>query len=200
MGENENMYQNGKIYKIIDSGYNACYYGSTVQSLSKRLSTHKKDYGKYCEGKKRFSTIFSMFDEYEPDNCKIELVELFPCNSKMELHKKEGEYIRNNECVNKYIPGRSAEERKADNLERFLEQARERTRKYRENLTDEKKQLIKQKEKEYRDTHKEKIRETSLRKLTCPVCGIDVCAASKARHEQTDKHIINEKNYQTYKK
>ena len=38
----DNMYQNGKIYKIVDNGYNLCYYGSTCQPLSKRLSTHKK--------------------------------------------------------------------------------------------------------------------------------------------------------------
>ena len=40
--EQPSMYQNGKIYKIVDNGYNLCYYGSTVQPLSKRLASHKK--------------------------------------------------------------------------------------------------------------------------------------------------------------
>ena len=36
-------------------------------------------------------------------NEEIELVENYPCNSKEELEKKEGEYIKNNECVNKLL-------------------------------------------------------------------------------------------------
>ena len=40
------------------------------------------------------------------ENCKIALVELFPCASKMELERKEGEYIKNNDCVNKTVVGR----------------------------------------------------------------------------------------------
>ena len=31
----ENKYQNSKIYKIVDVGYNKCYIGSTVEELSK---------------------------------------------------------------------------------------------------------------------------------------------------------------------
>ena len=150
------MYENGKIYKVVDNGYNLCYYGSTVQPLSKRFSTHKKDYVRYRDGRKeRPLTICKIFDEYGVDNCKIELVELFPCNSKEELHKREGEHIRNNDCVNKFIPGRSQEEyRKCHKAE-----AAARTRKYRSKLTDEQKEAIRLKEKEYRETHKEEIRE-----------------------------------------
>ena len=95
----ENMYQHGKIYKVVDTGYNLCYYGSTVQPLSKRLCDHKMSYR--CRGKIRSCTIYKIFDEYGVDNCKIELVELYPCNSKEELQRKEGEFIKNNECVNR---------------------------------------------------------------------------------------------------
>ena len=31
-----NRYENGKIYKITDVGYNKCYIGSTCESLSKK--------------------------------------------------------------------------------------------------------------------------------------------------------------------
>ena len=48
--EQPSMYQNGKIYKIVDNGYNLCYYGSTVQPLSKRLASLKKDYVRYQGG------------------------------------------------------------------------------------------------------------------------------------------------------
>ena len=42
--------------------------------------------------------------------CKIELVEAFPCSSKVELLKREGWYQLNNPCVNKKIAGRTIKE------------------------------------------------------------------------------------------
>ena len=39
-----NRYENGKIYKITDVGYNKCYIGSTCESLSKRMERHRKQY------------------------------------------------------------------------------------------------------------------------------------------------------------
>ena len=86
--EQPRMYQNSKIYKIVDNGYNLCYYGSTVQPLSKRLSGHRKEYTQYMGGKRsRPTTVYQIFDEYGIENCKIELAELFPCNIKAELQK-----------------------------------------------------------------------------------------------------------------
>ena len=38
-----NRYQNGKIYKITDVGYNNCYIGSTTESLSQRMARHRKE-------------------------------------------------------------------------------------------------------------------------------------------------------------
>ena len=72
----DNMYQNGKIYKSTDNGYNLCYYGSTIQTLSNRLSGHKRQYTHYQSGKRHSITVFEIFEAYGVDNCKIELVEL----------------------------------------------------------------------------------------------------------------------------
>ena len=179
------MYQHGKIYKVVDNGYNLCYYGSTVQPLSKRFSTHKKDYVRYRDGRKeRPLTICKIFDEYGVDNCKIELVELFPCNSKEELHKREGEHIRNNDCVNKFIPGRSKEEyrkgHKAENAARM--------RKCRSKLTDEQKEVIKQKQKEWKNQHKEELKARRAEKVVCDVCGSCYGKGNKSAHEKTKKH------------
>jgi hypothetical protein len=48
-----NRYENGKIYKIVDVGYNKCYIGSTCESLSKRMERHRKQYKEYSKGKTR---------------------------------------------------------------------------------------------------------------------------------------------------
>ena len=181
----DNMYQNGKIYKIVDNGYNLCYYGSTCQPLTKRLSTHKKDYRRYKDGRKeRPITLCKIFDEYGIDNCKIELVELFACNSKEELHKREGEFIRDNECVNKFIPGRS----KVEYAREHTAETTARMRKFRAGLSEEKRAEIRQKQKEYRENHKEELSQKKLMKFVCPLCNTPVCMASKARHENTLKH------------
>ena len=43
----ENKLKNGKIYKIVDVGYNKCYIGSTCESLSQRMARHRKDFRRW---------------------------------------------------------------------------------------------------------------------------------------------------------
>jgi adenylate kinase family enzyme len=139
----ENKYQKGKIYKIVDNAYNMCYYGSTINMLSQRMSLHRESYIK----KKAYYTAFDIFDTYGLENCKIELVENFPCNSRNELDAREGFYIKNNECVNKCIAGRTPKEYKQDNKEKIKKINKE----YYENN----KENISIKYKEYRDKYTE---------------------------------------------
>ena len=58
-----------------------------------------------------------MFDEFGVENCKIELVEQFPCSNKDELNKREGYHIRREKCVNKFVAGRTQHERWVENIE-----------------------------------------------------------------------------------
>lgn len=141
------MYQNGKIYKITDNGYNLCYYGSTVQTLSNRLSGHKRHYTRYQAGNHHTISVFKLFDDYGVENCKIELVELFPCNSKIELLQREGHHIKNNDCVNRIVSGRTKEEYYIDNKERILERVKDNQQRN----TD----RTKERQKVYRETHKD---------------------------------------------
>jgi hypothetical protein len=48
----------------------------------------------------------------------IELIEEFPCESREQLNKREGEVIRERECVNMAIPGRTQVEWVRDNKDR----------------------------------------------------------------------------------
>ena len=41
VGSGMNRYENGKIYKITDFGFNKMYIGSTTESLKKRLERHR---------------------------------------------------------------------------------------------------------------------------------------------------------------
>jgi adenylate kinase family enzyme len=171
----DNKYQKGKIYKIIDTGYKNCYYGSTVESLSKRMSHHRKDYASFKDHKARYVSVYSMFDEHGLEHCKIELVEEFPCDSKEQLRQREGWYIQNNVCVNKKVAGRTEREYKEQNKDQILE----RKKVYREQNQD--------KIKEYRE--RTKGRRTEL--ILCPICNCNIQRCCLSKHERTIRHQKN---------
>lgn len=99
----------GKIYKI--SGYGLNYYGSTTESIKRRLARHKAHYKDYKDGKRTDKiTVFQIFDL--GDDYNIELIEHFICPDKKTLLDKENYYITNNECLNKCVPNRTPEQLK----------------------------------------------------------------------------------------
>ena len=109
----EIKYQKGKIYKITDVAYSDCYYGSTIEPLTKRMIHHKHKYfNQNVSQETCVRSVNSIFKKYGFENCKTELVENFPCTSKEELAKREGHYVKNSECVNKQcnVAGRTKEE------------------------------------------------------------------------------------------
>ena len=81
-------YKEGKIYKIISNHTTDIYIGSTVSTLTKRLSRHK-------HGGSSSSEIIKYGD------AKIILIEKYPCNDKDELRMREQYHIDNNKCINK---------------------------------------------------------------------------------------------------
>ena len=115
----------GKIYKITDNGYNTCYIGSTCECLCMRMARHRDKYKQYLRTGKKHTNIVLPFDEFGIENCKIELIETFPSDSKSMLRRQEGIHIRNNDCVNKKIEGRSHKEYREDNKERLSQVGKE---------------------------------------------------------------------------
>ena len=110
-----NRYQNGKIYQITDNAYTKCYIGSTTVSLSKRMTKHREMYKRYLDGKcRKQMTSSDLFEEFGVRNCKIELIETFPCSNKEELLKREGHFIKTTPCINQRIAGRSQQDYRLD--------------------------------------------------------------------------------------
>ena len=116
-----NRYNSGKIYMITDNAYTEKYIGSTVRSLSGRMSSHRSKYKAFLIGKHHYVTVFKLFNEYGTENCKIELLQEVPCQSKEQLRQVEGDYIRKMICVNKVIENRSISEWREDNKDRLME-------------------------------------------------------------------------------
>jgi hypothetical protein len=114
-------YKKGKIYKIESSKGNKIYIGSTTKDLlSQRMDKHRSNYKAWKKGNDQGKlSSFILFDEYGVENCKIILIESFPCNSKDELRAKEAYYIKEFiECVNKVIPNRTRQDYYLDNKEK----------------------------------------------------------------------------------
>ena len=156
-----NRYENGKIYKITDIGYNKCYFGSTCEELSQRMARRRYKYPQYLKGKMDKVSVFKLFDEFGVENCKIELVELYPTNSKSELQRREGHYIKNNDCVNKRIEGRTDKEYREDNKEREQQRHNEYYINNKDKIQtkrDAHKDKAKDYNKQYREAHKERIK------------------------------------------
>ena len=109
-------YQLAKIYKIepLNPDHESdIYIGSTCKPrLSQRLTKHIYDYNYWKNGKYNKVSSFKLFDKYGIENLNIYLIEEFPCETKDQLRKKEGYYIKTIPCVNKYLPGRTVKESK----------------------------------------------------------------------------------------
>jgi hypothetical protein len=91
------------------------YIGSTTRPLSERMSKHRTAFKGGGIG--RCSSIKTLFDKHGIENCKIELIEDYPCERKEQLDKREGEIQRERTCVNMKIAGRTKAEYYLDNKE-----------------------------------------------------------------------------------
>ena len=100
-------YSESKIYKLTSSQTDKVYIGSTIKSLNARFSDHKCDYKRWL--KSQMHNI-SSYDLLQFADVKIELIKEFPCETKKELEKEEGKLILENNCVNKYVVGRTKKE------------------------------------------------------------------------------------------
>ena len=128
----KNIYNTGKIYRIVCNDTGLVYIGSTTQKLCRRLCEHKYEYKK-----KRYSC--SSYEIIKGGNYDIILIEECNCNNKEQLHARERYHIENTDCVNVYLPNRSPDEIEKRNQEKChayylanIERLKEYHRSYRE--------------------------------------------------------------------
>lgn len=163
-------YNNSKIYKIISNMGDEIYIGSTTQPLHKRFSKHKSDFKCWQNKKTNYTSSFQLFEKFGIENCKIILIEEFPCENKDQLRAKEQFYIDSMICVNKYnsflTPQKKKEQDKEYyelNKEKILEKVKEYREKNKEKISElnkeyceKNKEMILEYQKEYREKHQEK--------------------------------------------
>lgn len=166
-------YSTGKIYAIRSAQTDEIYIGSTKQPLCARMAEHRMTYKYYLMGKHRHTRSF---DILKHGDGYIELLENFPCISKEELSKREGELIRANKtCINKRIEGRSKQQYRQDNKDKISVKNEE----YRKANKD--KMSIYQQQ--YYQNNKDKLSTQSK----C-ACGGTYLHNARNRHEKTSMH------------
>ena len=168
----------GCVYKLVCNKTGEVYYGSTEVDVKIRLMGHIRE--ARCSKPRRHAKSKQIIDR--GDYC-IECVEQFENLTKQELRIKEGEYISNNDCINKNVAGRSPQQSKEDNKEKYKERKKECDKKYRE----ENKEKVFENKKIYYEENKEKIKEHRSEKIECE-CGAIVCRGDIARHRRSKKH------------
>ena len=149
MTDIDERYQRGQIYCIRSPQTEMIYYGSSIQPLYKRFYGHNKDMrtGVYCSSQE----ILKLGDAY------IEWVENFPCNSKKELDRREGQIQRENKdiCVNSSIAGRTQKEWREDNKQGVAEYQK----KYKEDNKQGVAEYQKKYQKKYQKEHQKKLKD-----------------------------------------
>ena len=105
-----NNYLNAKIYKLTSPNTEEIYVGSTCYKyLCERLSVHKYEHINKPENKNTSSSKL-----FKLGNVKIELIELYSCNSRKELIQREQYWLETlPNCINKNKAYRSEEYKKA---------------------------------------------------------------------------------------
>ena len=172
-------YANSRIYRIVCNDTGKQYYGSTTQSLAKRLSHHKTGCKRWQEGKCAYTTSFEIIAGGNYDIVLVE--ECSDIKNIEQLRARERFHIESNECVNKFIPGRTLQEWYVDNKEKRKQY------KVEYNALPANKEKMKQYSAKYRAANKDAERAWKAEKVTCPHCSSIVSRTCLPRHQRTAK-------------
>ena len=166
-------YSKGMIYKIHCNITGETYYGSTVNTLAKRMGTHRN---MAKDNSKKNLASRSIINRGDYD---YSLVENYKCNNKQELHARERYWIENNECVNIVVPGRTPKECYEANKDKILKQQKV--------FYEANKDKILKQQKVYIEANKDKISERNKEKVICE-CGCELSKRNLTRHCKSKFH------------
>ena len=169
-------YAKSKIYTIkCKTDETLIYVGSTTQQyLSRRWAGHKNRSVKH-PNMLIYKTINNNWCDWY-----IELYESFPCETKEQLLKKEGEIIKLIGNLNSQISGRTKQEYRSETKDI----KKETDKKYYENN----KEKIKKKVDEYRLSHYETIKDRKNNTYIVCSCGCKINKNNQSQHLKTKKH------------
>lgn len=194
------MYQRAKIYELVDKrNMERFYIGSTCGTLSNRFSKHRYD----CKGNPD-REVYKKMNEIGVDNVDIVLIEEYPCESKEQLHQREGYWIRLDfeSVTNNQIAGRTNKDyrkekaviikiKKKEHYENNKDKILEKQKDY----YNENKEVILEKQKTYRDENKDIISEKGKEYY---LKNKDEIIAKTKEYYENNKEKVLEKTHEYY--
>ena len=184
-------YQKGKIYTIRNkTDDDLIYVGSTIDTLPSRFYNHKAD----CKRRMNYS-LYYYIENNDWTDWYIELYEKYPCNDRQELHKREGQVIREIGTINKCITGRTDAEYRKEMKEIIAKKMVLAGKKYREKN----KEVLSDRFKEWYDKNKSLVLEPRKDKCVCDICGCNVSKGWLREHKKTKKCMTTSNNYEIKK-
>jgi group I intron endonuclease len=177
-------YTNGKIYQLTNTVNDESYIGSTCSSLNQRLIGHKS-----AATHPKARDMYARLNKTGWENISINLLELCPCDAKIDLHKRERYWIETLKPVlNSSIPTRTLKEYYEANKEEIQLKART----WRQNNREESRMKIREHTKRWKAKHPDYYREyraiKNAVKVQCPCGSIHVNSCAKT-HLNTKKHL-----------
>jgi hypothetical protein len=184
-------YQEGKVYAIICRKTGRRYVGSTCEpTLAKRLAKHVGQFKSWLKTGKNYLWSYEIIRDCD---YYIVLLELYPCNSKDELHMCEQKHIDSCECVNKNKAIQTIEER-LEYEKQYREQNRDKHREYdKQNYEQNRDNFIAKQKKRYEEKRDE-INAKARERVCCPNCEKEMSKGSLSAHKkicpQLKKEIV----------
>ena len=182
-------YQNGIQYKIVckDPAITDCYNGSCV-SLKDRKKNHKnQSLNPNC--KNYNLKVYRFIRENGGwDNWTMVQLELYPCNSKQELVRREREIFDIlKPTLNSYSPTLDVEKMK-NNMAKYANEHRVEINAKQKQYSDAHKDENSVYQKQYRDEHKTILSAKQKEKVKC-ACGCEVVKRTLNVHQKSKKHL-----------
>ena len=186
-------YNESTIYKLCckDTTIEEIYIGSTI-NFGRRKSKHKQDCNDINKRGYNYKVYQFIRDNGGWDNWDMILIAKVNCNDRLELRKKEREFME------EYKPSLNmviAQQTKIERKEYCKKNSKEYYKTNKEKLSIRNKEHYKtnreeriEKQKKYRETNKEEIREKAKVKITCE-CGTILAKGNLPHHRKTKKHI-----------
>ena len=160
-------YSNGKIYKIWTDNSDDVYIGSTIQTVSMRMTKHRGCYQHFLKTGKGYCSSYIILEQ---GAIHYELIEKYSCENKQELCKREGKWQKKIKCVNDRTAGRTGKE-------------------YQKEYNKKNKLKILKRQKEYNQKNKLKLKEKNI----CICCGGKYTTTNWSIHQKTKKHVKAQK-------
>jgi len=188
-------YSKGKLYKICSDIDEHFYIGSTCDSLSGRMKSHRYS----CNTKNANNKVYKYIRENGGfDNWKIILIRECPCENKEQLLKHEDDevrkYIKTNLCLNTNNVVLDVEEHK-QSISEYHKQYRidnaDKLKQQRKEYKEANKDIIKQNGIEYREKNNEIIKEK--KRLAYHANKERINAERKLKYEANKDEILRKK-------